>query len=177
MTNVFLKSEIKWEKGIIDCISVCTYQYSSFSHRMLNLIPPYYFCLLEHFERIQLTIVLLLDEDNFAIRALANNRYHLEVFFGNVGSGSLLLVSDTLLVFGIYQLFLFGLFFRWESRDKIRIRTKTWWKLFPFYLLFLLNWHLILDALHRLVSIHILIRCCFHCFYFYLLIYTKGNFL
>ena len=65
---------------------------------MLDLVPPDDFSLFKDFQSIQLSRVLLLDQHDFSVRALANDRYHFKVFFGDVGSGQLLLVRHYLLV-------------------------------------------------------------------------------
>jgi hypothetical protein len=84
------------------------FQNSSFRHGVLNLISPNYFSFLQNFQCIQLSCVLFLDQHNFSVRALANNRNHLEVFLGNMGSRELLLLCDNLLVL-LFQLFILRL--------------------------------------------------------------------
>ena len=86
-------------------VLLITYQYSSLSHRVFHLIPPNNLCFLQYFQRIQLPIVLLLHKNDFAVGALANHRYHFEIFLGDVTTRPFLLFGDNLLVLRIYHLF------------------------------------------------------------------------
>lgn len=91
---------------------------ASLSHRVLHLIPLYDFCLLKHFERIQLAGVFLLHEHDLPKGAFANYRYHLKVFLRNVAASSLLLITNALLILSLDLLFLLGNFLRCEPATK-----------------------------------------------------------
>lgn len=104
--------------------ALLTYQYSSLSHRVLDLISPNYLCFLQNFQSIQLSIILLLDEDDLSIGALSNDGNHFKVFLRNIAASSLLLIAHTFLVLCIDHLFLFGLLLRCQSevREKFSVR-------------------------------------------------------
>ena len=74
---------------------------------MFNLISPYYFCLLEHLHGIELTVVYLLDEHDFAVGALANDGLDFEVLLAD-GSCSLLLVLNHVVNLLLVQLVFLG---------------------------------------------------------------------
>lgn len=128
---------------------------ASLSHRVLYLIPLYDFCLLEYFERIQLASVLLLHEHDLAEGAFADHRDHLKVFLRNVAAGSLLLITDALLVLSLDLLFLLSNFLRCEPATKqFQLISKC--KLSISHLLFGLSSNIHLHIC-ILVRIHVLI--------------------
>lgn len=141
-----------------------TYQNATLGHRVLDLIPSYYLCLLEDLECVELPVVFLLHEDDLAVGAFANDGDHLKVFLGNVAASSLLLVHDTLLILSIDHLLLFSLFlWRQSENQRMRVRKDRW----LLYLLWCLEGNLVIHLL--VLTIHILVHhvlvCCLH-FYF-----------